>query len=202
MQDTKVQFSEKELKLLSNAEIFHIKDQVWDKLFDLFEDLRAGIKETKVHQNFPFPDSVDTVSGRISQGENYRSLPWMVLDFPKFFSRQSIFAFRSMFWWGHFFSFTLQLHGKALENYRPFLKKNIQELAGQSYYICVNNTPWNHTFEKGNYRKLNNIGKERIESICREKDFIKIARPLPISQWEHVCDYGVQTYKNMIKLLY
>jgi len=35
-----------------------------------------------------------------------------VLDYPRFFSREEVFAIRSFFWWGHYFSISLHLKGK------------------------------------------------------------------------------------------
>src|SRR5450755_2986522 len=48
---------------------------------------------------------------RISKGENYKGLPWVVLDYPRAFGRLDVLAVRTLFWWGNYFSVTLHLKG-------------------------------------------------------------------------------------------
>ena len=95
----------------------------------LLEKVKAEIKKKKL----VFPHAVDALNGKIFRGENYRQLPYLVLDYPKHFSKESVLAFRTMLWWGNFFSCTLHLQGKALDerrssliqNWRSFRKKDI-----------------------------------------------------------------------------
>jgi hypothetical protein len=54
---------------------------------------------------------IQCLNGKISRGENYQLLPYIILDYPSYFSRNNIFAVRTMFWWGNFFSITLHLSG-------------------------------------------------------------------------------------------
>ena len=48
---------------------------------------------------------------KIAKGENYLQLPYVLLDYPRCFDKENIFAIRTMFWWGNFFSITLHLSG-------------------------------------------------------------------------------------------
>ena len=50
-------------------------------------------------------------SPKISKGENYRGLPYVMLDYPRLFGREEVLAIRTFFWWGHGFSVTLHLKG-------------------------------------------------------------------------------------------
>jgi hypothetical protein len=201
MQDTKVRFSEKELNVISDPDIFYVKHRITEKIFDLFETLRSDYRSLPEHDSFSFPKGVDTTSGKVSQGENYRQLPYIIMDFPKYFSRDSIFVFRTMFWWGHFFSFTLQIHGEALINHRPVIANNYKKLLGAGFYICINDTPWNHTFEKNNYRLIDDISEEKFQQVVREKKFIKIARYLPLQQWSNIGTFASKSYKQCLNLL-
>ena len=56
-------------------------------------------------------------SPKISKGENYKGLPWLVLDYPRYFNKEDIFAIRTLFWWGNFFSITLHISGKYKMRY-------------------------------------------------------------------------------------
>ena len=51
---------------------------------------------------------------RISRGEQYKGLPWVMLDYPRVFGKENVLAVRTMFWWGHYFTVTLHLKGEYL----------------------------------------------------------------------------------------
>lgn len=62
---------------------------------------------------------------KLSNGEKYDNLPWLMLDFPrKLTGNEGFFALRTFFWWGNYFSIQLILsgrfqsilHQKTLEN--------------------------------------------------------------------------------------
>ena len=101
--------SEKELKVLQGTDFLLTKAAVLEKIYKLLEDTRSKLIKNVKSTNFSFPDGTDIVTGKISRGENYRNLPYMVLDYPTLFTNESSFSFRTMFWWGNFFSSTLHL---------------------------------------------------------------------------------------------
>ena len=110
-----------------------------------------AIPELAGHTNIESP--------KIFKGENYRQLPYIVLDYPRHFSTDRVFAFRSMFWWGKEFSFTLHLQGKAWEYYRNRVAERMGMLTGNDFYCCVNNSPWQYYFENDNYVVLDELLK-------------------------------------------
>ena len=112
---TKNIFTSAELQTIHNTKFFSVKATATKKIEHLFADVRDAIKNEIENRNIIFPGEVDSINGKIFRGENYLGLPYLVLDYPKHFSKDSIHAFRTMFWWGNFFSFTMHLQGKALE---------------------------------------------------------------------------------------
>ena len=73
------------------------------RLMDLLLDTKNHL-DTAYHLTpLAIPRGENAYSGKISRGENYRGLPYLILDYPAYFSQKDIFAFRTMFWWGHFF---------------------------------------------------------------------------------------------------
>ncbi len=101
-----IQFDVKESDLMYNTELFPLKRQVNQKIYTLFEQIKSGLKDTAQHKQFIFPTGTDSETGKISQGENYLSYPWVILDFPKLFNKHEIFAFRTLFWYGHCLLYT------------------------------------------------------------------------------------------------
>ncbi|HUS03429.1 MAG TPA: hypothetical protein VMY77_16935, partial [Chitinophagaceae bacterium] len=102
----KIQLSPEELELVNTTQWILSKHAITKKVYDLFGDLSLELKNEAHSYNYLFPENLQYQSGKISKGENYRLLPYVILDYPAFFWKDRIFAIRTMFWWGNFFSVT------------------------------------------------------------------------------------------------
>lgn len=107
---TKIHLSAEEAGLIDNTEFILTKHRIIKKVYYLFGEIN-GMMKTELAGFDHLPESLRQYSGKISRGENYRLLPYILLDYPSYFSKNTIFAVRTMFWWGHFFSVTLHLSG-------------------------------------------------------------------------------------------
>lgn len=194
-------FTPQELAALQNTGFFLLKQSATNKILQLFGILSDNMKQLPQHLSFRFPDGCDVLSGKISKGENYRNLPYMVLDFPRLFKPDDIFACRTLFWWGHGFSFTLLLQGSSLHRYWPAISSNYHLLSGQNYYLSVAQTPWRHEFTPNSYQPCSRFGKAELEQQVFENGFFKIALPLPLEQWSNVPEVGLQCYRQYLQLL-
>jgi hypothetical protein len=200
-QGTKITFSEAELEAILHPDFFYTKYAAMQKVMELLSETERILREIIVQHPF-LADHTNVVSPKIFRGENYRKLPYMVLDYPRRFSTETIFAFRTMFWWGKEFSFTLHLQHAALEHFRNAIIKNISELSGKQFYYSVYKTPWEYHFDPDNYRPLDEILNEPgfIDSL-RSTPFIKLSRKIPIKDFEHVAAYAGETLIVLLKLL-
>jgi len=108
---TKIQFLPAEMELVSSPDIILTKNAILQKIKSFLEELQ--LKQHDVLQEYSsyLPEEPLKISPKISRGENYKGLPWLVLDNPRYFQHNNIFAIRTMFWWGNFFSITLHLSG-------------------------------------------------------------------------------------------
>ena len=138
-----IKLSIKELAVIKNTDFLLTKKTVLIKIQKRLAETRIVLNDELVLNDLPFPLKRDQLKGKISKGENYRDLPWIVLDFPAFFSKENIFAYRTFFWWGNFFSSTLHLQGISLDYYRGLITQNISLLLNKGVFICVNQSPWN-----------------------------------------------------------
>ena len=135
---------------------------------------------------------------KISKGENYKKLPFIILDYPAVFSKTDVFALRTLFWWGNNFSLHLQLSGKYLKQFEERLFKNLKQADG-NFFICVNDTEWEHHFELDNYVTAN---AENINnSQERKAAFIKIALKYDLEKWNAMPKLLAEGYKKMAELL-
>lgn len=198
VQVTNFNFSQGEASAICERNFFLLKNSATQKIMDLFGMLEMEMKKELLHYSIDLKE-LNTSSGKFFRGENYKSFPYIVLDCPRLFSTNSIFAFRSMFWWGHEFSFTLHLQGEAFEKYKKSLKENFSRLSGQDVFYCVNDTPWQYNFDPENYLPVEDIIDRREELFT--KPFIKISRKLNVDEYARAYDYAKESFKLFMGLL-
>ena len=179
---TKIQLLPLELNLITNTGFILTKNAVIQKIKLFFEELQTC--QQKIIENYPISklNEVTKTSPKISKGENYKGLPWLVLDFPRHFEIKNTFTIRTMFWWGKFFSITLHLSGRYKNHWQKQIIENYTELAASGFYICVGETEWEHHFEPDNYIMINEFSKEDFQKNIITNSFLKIGKKIPIEQ--------------------
>ncbi len=192
-----MKLTEKELSILQDTDFLLTKATAINKIYKLLELTRESIKRSVKNSKFSFPDGTDLLNGKISKGENYRNLPYMVLDYPALFTKETVFAYRTMFWWGNFFSATLQLEGTALNYYRENINGNLDKLLNQNIYIGVGKTPWQYHYEDDNYIFLN---EEQSDFITNCK-FLKLSKNIGLEKWNDVPEFSANFFNLVLSVL-
>jgi hypothetical protein len=137
---------------------------------------------------------------RISKGENYRQLPYLMLDYPALFGKEDIFALRTFFWWGNFFSINLQGSGK----YRSFFRNDLVNLLmnqDQQFFICVHDNPWEHHFESTNFIAAEKLGATKLAEVLQSHPFVKITLRYSFENWDQLpasLSNGAKALLNLI----
>ena len=181
---TKIQLSQVEMQLLNNSEWILTKNQIVKKVQRLFEEVQQNIVDYVNAQPGIFPREVLESSAKISKGENYLGLPWLMLDYPRHFKKENIFAIRTMFWWANFFSTTLHLSESYSQQYGRTLINRYEDLAKNEFFICVHDEQWHHHLEKENYLLIKELSKTEYTRQIKKATFIKVARKLDLSEWD------------------
>ena len=183
--ETKIHLSAFEMNLLTDSNWILTKNNIIKKGQRLLEEVQYNILDyTKLRPNL-FPAEVVAISPKISRGENYNGLPWLMLDYPRFFDKEDIFAIRTMLWWGNFFSTTLHLSGKYKKEYSDSIKLAHQSLCKDQFYICINEHQWHHHFEQENYLPVNNFTQTEFIELIRKRDFVKLASKFSLDEWDN-----------------
>jgi len=182
---TKIQLSPFEMGLLINPDWILTKNLVVKKAQRLLEEVQQNVSDYAKQHSTIFPSEVIAVSPKISKGENYKGLPWLMLDYPRYFDKENVFAIRTMFWWGNFFSTTLHLSGKYKEKYSTSIKNFYNEIWRNEFYTCINNEQWHHHLEKENYLPVRDFTADDFADHVKKRSFIKLSKELSFSQWDN-----------------
>ncbi|HJW17516.1 MAG TPA: hypothetical protein VJ499_10370 [Flavisolibacter sp.] len=195
MQGSKIQLSDSELELACNAGIILTKNSIIRKTIALL----GSIEEAIVQQSDR--GKLFSISPKISRGEYYEGLPYVVLDYPRYSRSPDLCFIRTMFWWGHFFSSTLQVSGDIKTRYIPAIEAAYELLAEKDYYIGVNTDPWQHHFEENNYIPVQRLSAGAFQAILEEQEHIKIAAKLPLAQWQHAASFMNNSWNLLAGLI-
>ena len=153
------------------------KRSVMDKIGALMGELsdayraETGALPAELRGGFP----------KLSRGENYKGLPYMILDYPALFGREHVFAVRTLFWWGHYFSLTLHLKGRYRERYAPSLP-----WAGD-WYVAVSEDEWAHDVGREDYKKACDLSEGELGRLDRHP-FFKMAAVISLEEWDGMYD--------------
>jgi hypothetical protein len=201
MQDNILKFSNEEMKVLVDKNFFELKHSSTAKLVELFGQLEVELKKVFSASELEV-DNLNASSGKIFRGENYRGFPYVLLDCPRLFNRESVFAFRTMFWWGNEFTFTIHIQGDALKKFRTSIISNFENLENRDILFCINESPWQYHLGEDNYIKLDS--KQNITLVndqLQSKNFVKLSRKLAINEYKNVIEVGKETLEFYLSLL-
>ena len=201
MDAAKIRLSAKEMELVANADWILTKNGIIEKVKTVLEGLQDKMPEhCRVNKNIIHP-KIMHVPPKISKGENYNGLPYLILDYPRIFEKENILTIRTMFWWGNFFSITLQLAGDYKKNLEERISSAYSLLAGEDFFCCINENEWQHHFDNTNYISLNEMSEQQFKTIIKEKPFIKIAKKIPLHQWDDAGDILLNDFKVLTEII-
>ena len=198
---SKIQLSSLEMNLVNNADWILTKNGIIQKAIQLL----AGLQEKQ--QNYfkssysHLPEEVLKLSPKISKGENYQGLPYLILDFPRFFEHKNIFAIRTMFWWGNFFSITLHLSGNYKNMFAGKIISSFELLKEKDFFICIHEEQWQHHFEGDNYIPISKWNKEDFSYMVNTGSFVKLANKIPLQKWDDAQEILLQYFNQIIEVL-
>ena len=177
---SKIHLSSAEMELMQNAEVILTKNRILGKMKVLLEQIQE--KQIDFINHNDISNEIFIVSPKISKGENYLGLPYLILDYPRQSSKNDFFFIRTMFWWGNFFSCTLHLANNSKETFGKKIKDSYFQL--RNYYISINEDQWVHHLQESDYQKIDSMIKEQFEESCENFNHIKIAGRHSLNEWE------------------
>lgn len=200
MQQTKVQFSSHEMELIRNSDWILTKNRIIQKVAEGMGLLAERMKaEVRVNSG-RLPGVITGSNAKISRGENYQGLPYLMLDYPRLFSKDDIFAIRTFFWWGRFCSITL--HVKGL--YRTSIYEKISSLtalADHTFYVSTQGDEWNHDITSAGYEHITNVSSKDFALQLFHSPFTKFSAKVELTQWDEMEEKLYKLFCVLLKLV-
>lgn len=199
MNAAKIHLSEDELQLALNESIILTKNLIIEKVRQQWKLLGRAYQQ--IDCSF-LPEHFLACTPKISKGENYWGLPYVVLDYPRFFSRDEIFAIRTIFWWGHDLSITLHLKGMYKKQFVAAILQNAGILEPGQWWVQHTGDEWQHHHGNESHTLLEDW-RQMIPDIneLNKYDFIKLVSYLPLSNWNQAAPTLLERFTALVKVL-
>ncbi len=168
------------------------KNGIIEKVYALFGNLSETYKQTGLLQKLPA--EITAAGAKISKGENYEGLPYVMLDYPRCFSKQDVFAVRTFFWWGHFFSITLHMKGTYLQQYNASILANETILTANDVWVNNSDEEWQHHFRSNNMQLLMDN-----RTLLQNKQVLKLAFVCSLEDWDFAEEILEQKFRLLLQ---
>ena len=176
---TPLVFTPAELTLISDEHFFSQKAKVSIKIRELLEQLHVIFQEELQEHTLLIPKGCDLTIHQFVKGENLEHFPYQYLDFPKFYTREKKFAFRSLFWWGHHMAFALILQGGELRRYKENLINRYSSVSDRGLCLGLDSNLWEWKNGPGYTLELTHDRKPEIAAVLAHRPFFKVTRFVP-----------------------
>lgn len=195
MTPANVKLSKNEMLLVCDPQFILTKNVIIQKVYELF-GLLANDFVKHSNEIGLLSKNVLSVSPKIYRGEQYKELPYVMLDYPRYFSREHTLAIRCFFWWGNFFSINMHLSGDFLKMYGTSVLANAVK---NNWKVSIHNSPWEHHFEENNFIDAASLNLSAMQ--LQEMKFLKIAKNIPLAQWDCAYDFFSGNFKILLQML-
>ncbi len=171
-----IQFTDQELGLIEDTSFFETKALITQKVKTLLHLLHDTLKKELVDFPFLAPDDFHLDNHQFVKGEHLSGFPYLYLDYPKYYTKQEMFSFRSLFWWGHHFIFAWILSGKYLDQYKENILRHYKSLSGKGLFILMTKDPWEWKKHPDNLLEIRQDNQEEVSIALKTRPFLKIHR--------------------------
>jgi len=196
---TNLQLSAEEMQLVSNREWILTKHRIIEKVYGLFGSLSAQMQLYLQEHPHILPAQVLQLPPKISKGEQYKALPYVVLDYPRLFSKEDVFAIRSFFWWGHYFSITLHLKGKFHRQYHKKITDAVADKRLQDFYFSFSGNEFSFNLPGRNYFFYDGAS-HYPGAAAGQEPFLKISYKISFEHWDTAEQRLKEAFERFISL--
>jgi hypothetical protein len=183
MDPEKIQFSGEELLLASDGALILTKNRIMKKVVRQFSALAESFQSVIKENKDVLPAALTQTEPRISRGEQYHELPWVMLDYPRIFGKEEILAIRTMFWWGHDYSITLHMRGGFLARYRPAIEGALMNGKLDGFLLSGAEDEWMHHRDENSHFDTKQMDVRRLQNLLFDRPFLKIRKGFPLANW-------------------
>ena len=200
-----ISFTHEEVARIADTEFFRAKAQISTKIRQTLEQLHEGYKSELEGQNLLVPPGFNPESVQFVKGEHLEDFPYQYLDFPRHYTKEDKFSFRSLFWWGHHIVFALILEGSHIRQYKQNLINQYAILADKGICLCLSPSLWEWKMGPGYTLELTKNRKSEVAAVLAHRSAMKLAHFIPMTnplvKSGKVVFTGQEKFRTMLSII-
>jgi hypothetical protein len=191
-----IKLTKTEFDFVLHSEYPKIKQRVIQKVCHRFDALGHELKQHLVPEDVAWGNEFRDAHSKTTRGENYRQLPYVVLDYPRIRNREFMLACRTMFWWGNYFSlnFMIRLDAVDVELFISNLKKN----PNRKIRVYGGDDLWEQDLDDDHFMKLHQLSEPELNNLFRKQAYIKLSRKVRFTNWDQLEERAISFYTDML----
>lgn len=198
MLNANLRLSSEERQLLLDERFILTKRRILQKTEQLFGHLSEVFREKIVERKME-GEVFMRLTPKIARGENYLELPWVMMDYPRLFTKTDVCAIRCFFWWGNYCSITLHVSGIYQERFQDSIIELLQREKDSGWLFSIGDDPWQHVIDDNHYRSAEYLEQSLIK--ITSNPFLKVTKKIPLDQWDLLDDFFASNYSELLSVL-
>ncbi len=190
MQNSSFKLTNKEFELILGTEYPLLKKNAIEKIQAHLHELGEQLIKNQLITR-PLP----TTSYKISKGENYLNLPYLVLDLPKIDGNHFPILCRTLFWWGKYFSFNVFIRKDAYD--MVSFEKKIKSQSMKGIHVLQSDKIWQQDLDTEDYNQVS----KWPENIITEGPYLKLSIKHPIEEIDTLFEKATYYYGLILSCL-
>ncbi len=174
------------IDLIQNEKVIRLKNE-------LIQQLELQLQRLGNQTALQYPQLAElSPPPKVSKGEKHQGLPFVVLDFPRNFSRKDIFAIRTTVWWGKHISISLLLRGNFLDVHFSMLQQKVKNDFMNGLYLSTSGNIWS-----------NELKQKVIASthLSENIEFFKLSFKFPLNQLNEMENIYFNSVNQLLSVL-
>jgi hypothetical protein len=192
-----VELSTKEFELLNDSSFFFAKKNIDAKLEELLIAYQTETETFFKGFEKQLPEGIKYKAKKVNKGQNYKGLPYWVVDLPSFFNQNDVFTYRVVVWWGNHISLSLIIGGKFYKH----LAIETNELLNKGVYYSIHQSPWPLEFIPENLILIEENTLTVINDHFMRNDFIKLSTQFELTELSNLKEKAIEGFKMIIPTL-
>lgn len=184
----KLALSTAEWQLAFEDQFILTKHRIIAEVYEIFGCLADEFRELAKPLAMQYPQAF-AGHPKISKGEQYEQMPWVMLDYPRCFDTEGHFAIRCFFWWGQHFSIRLHTSGKYATAFSPAVLR----LGQKGWMTGWSSDPWDYQLPNTRWKV---VGQETPEN-----GWLLAAQKIPVTNWSQAFEFYRAAFADLMQEL-
>jgi len=189
-------FSEQELALVFNANFIYQKNKLLQNVSILLGELAGTLQDKMLPLRLKFNAELLDKSGKISRGEQYKGLPYLVLDAPFLIKGKEFLICRTLFWWGNYITFNILIKGSYFKSNTLDLMDKLK--MNQGILFLKGTDLWDNDLSSSGYEEVNDSNISEIANQFNDFGFLRLSKKLGFEDLGLLEEKAIAFYQMLI----